>query len=267
VTPTVALLSLLLAPTAPGAAAQAGAPPPCQSFSRDSQTAPPLVRAWFATSADERVVVCPQGAAGGGEPPAPLYFGEGAVTRRGEVCSYRSHGLTLSGSGETARLQRYERSEALDMALAGTGCPTPHGGAGTAAYVETYDISPAAFEEIMRLWSAAAAAAAGGDEHCCSAHDTATPGAAGTARTQPRASELRIAPEAREHLEAALGPDHLLTPTVTRIVRIPDSVLRHRYALFLTVSDTAAGSPALYVVYVDKTVRHPYQITAFAETN
>jgi hypothetical protein len=266
VTPTVALLSLLLAPAAPGTG-HASAPPPCQSFSRDSQPAPPFVRAWFATSADERVVVCPQSAAGGGQPPAPLYFGEGAATRQGAVCSYRSHGLTLSGSGETARLERYERSEALDMALAGSGCPTPHGGTGTSAYVETYDITPAAFEEIMRLWSAAAAAAAAGDEHCCGAHGTATTGAATAAHTKPRASDLAIAPEAREHLEAALGPDHLLTPTVTRIVRIPGSVLRHRYALFLTVSDPAAGSSALYVVYVDKAVRHPYEIAAFAETN
>lgn len=260
-TSTAALLSLLLAPAAPGAA-HASAPPPCQSFSRESQTAPPFVRAWFANSADERVVVCPQSAAGGSEPPAPLYFGEGAVTRQGAVCSYRSHGLTLSGSGDSARLQRYERSEALDMALAGSGCPTPHGGAGLATYVETYDITPAAFEEIMRLWSAAAAAAAtGGDEQCCAAHTAAAAG------TQPRTSELRIAPEAREHLEAVLGPGHLLTPTVTRIVKIPGTVLRHRYALFLTVSDPAAGSTVLYVVYVDKAVRHPYEIAAFAETN
>jgi hypothetical protein len=249
----VALLSLLLAPTAPGSA-HASAPPPCQSFSRESQGAPPLVRAWFANSADERVVVCPQSAAGGGEPPVPLYFGEGAVTQQGGVCSYRSHGLTLSGSGETARLQRYERSGALDMALAGSACPTPHGATGTAAYVETYDITPAAFEEIMRLWSAAAAAAAGRDGHCCGAHGAA-------------ATDLKVAPEAREHIEAALGPDHLLTPTVTRIVRIPGSVLRHRYALFFTVNDTAAASSALYVVYVDKAVRRPYEITAFAETN
>ena len=127
---TVVLLSsLLLAPAAPGTA-QPPAAASCQSFSRDAHPIPPLVRAWFEHSADERVVVCPQTAGAAGEATAPLYFGEGAVSQHGAVCSYLSHGLTLSGSGDAARLQRYERSEATDMAMAGAGgCPQPHAAA------------------------------------------------------------------------------------------------------------------------------------------
>jgi hypothetical protein len=262
VSPTVVLLSLL-APTGPGAA-HAPEPPPCQTFSRSTQTMPAVVRAWFAHSADQRVVMCPQNAAATGESAAPLYFGEDAVSRQGAVCSYRSHGLTLTGSGDAARLQRYERSEAVDMTLASPVCPIPHA-PGTVPYVETYDITAASFEQIMRLWSAAAAAAAGeANAQCCARHPDGDKGS-GSAHGQP--AHLSIAPEVREHLEAALGPDHLLTPTVTRIVRIPGSMLRHRYALSLAVTDTAAASTALYVVYVDKTVRGPYEITAFAETN
>ncbi len=245
-TPIVLLLGLL-AELAPAAAPTN--PSACETFSRTTPAMPAVVHAWFAHSADERVVVCPQHSATAGESPAPLYIGEAALSQQGSVCSYRSHGLRLSGSGNAARLERYERSEALAMTLAGSACPTPHA-PGTVAYVETYDITPAAFEQIMRLWSAAAASAAGNG---------------GTARAP--AADRTAASEAREHLEAALGPDHLLTPTVTRIVRLPGSVLRHRYALFLTVTDTAAASSARYVVYVDKALRGPYQITAFAETN
>ena len=245
---SVVLSMLLLAP------AGSGAPPPppasaCQSFGRDAQTMPLLVREWFAHSTDERVLVCPQSAAGTQGTEATAYFGEGAVKQHGGVCSYLSHGLTLTGSGAATRLQRYERSEALDMALAGTGCPAPHGDAG--AYVETFDVSSAAFIGIMRLWSAATATLAADKEHCCAM----------------RAAESRITPEARARLEAEIGPGHIGAASVTRIVRIPGSVLRHRYALFLTVPEDSRGSPADYVVYIDKSVRRPYEITDFAETN
>jgi hypothetical protein len=247
---SVVLSMLLLAPAGSGAAP----PPPaaaCQSLSRAAQTLPPLVREWFAHSADERVLVCPQSAAGTQGAEAAAYFGEGAVTQHAGVCSYLSHGLTLIGSGAAARLQRYERSEALAMALAGTGCPTPHGDAGAAAYVETYDVSSEAFIGIMRLWSAATATLAADKEHCCAM----------------RAAESRITPEARARLEAEIDPGHIGAASVTRIVRIPGSVLRHRYALFLTVPDATHGSPAAYVAYIDKSVRRPYEITDFAETN
>jgi hypothetical protein len=264
----VVLSMLLLAPAGPGAAP---APPAsaCHSFSRDAQTMPPLVREWFSQSADQRVLVCAQGAAGTQGTESAVYFGEGAVTRHGGVCSYLSHGLTLIGSGPAARLQRYERSEALDMALAGTGCPAPHGDAGAAAYVETYDVSSEAFIGIMRLWSAATAAIAAGQAHCCTLHAEGSgsgatqPGAA----APPRAAESTIAPEARARLEAAIEPRHIGAASVTRIVRIPGSVLRHRYALFLSLPDATRGSPAVYVVYIDKSVRRPYEITDFAETN
>jgi hypothetical protein len=253
------LLTLLLAPETPGGAQ----PPPaatCESFSRDAEKLPPLVRGWFAQSADERVVMCPQSAAGAPEAAVPLYFGEGTVTQHAEVCSYLSHGLTLVGSGETARLRRYERGEALAMALAGAGCPRPHATPVAATYVETYDVTPAAFVGIMRLWSAATAALANaGNEHCCAL-------SGGTGR-QAGATDARIAPEARTRLEAAITPDHASAVTVTRIVRIPGSVLRHRYAVFLAVPGPSPESPALYVVYVDKALRGPYEITAFAETN
>ncbi len=272
---SVVLLTLLLAP---GASEAAPAPSACQSFSREAQALPRLVSEWFAHSADERVVMCPQRATPSGELPAALYFGEGPVSRHGGVCSYASHGLALAGGGAAARLERYERSEALDMALAAPDCPRPHGGTGVAAYVETYDITAAIFEEIMRLWSAATAGlGAGVDETCCAAPAGRSDGSAASApvesggsgaprQTRP-AGDAAIAPEAREHIDAALGPDHLRRTTVTRIVRIPGSVLRHRYAMFLTVTDPGAASPALYVVYVDKHLHGPYAITAFAETN
>ncbi len=248
---SVVLLSLLRAASATDAAP---APSACQSFSREQQAVPRLIGEWFAHSTDERVVVCPQRATAAGELPAPLYFGEGPLSRHGAVCSYGSHGLILAGGGAAARLERYERSEALAMALADADCPRPHGTTGTAGYVETYDITPAIFADIMRLWSAAAAGlAARGAEHCC-------------ARRRPGA-DAAIAPEARAHIAAALGPDRPLATAVTRIVRIPGSVLRHRYALFVTVTDPGGAIPALYVVYVDKRLRGPYEITAFAETN
>jgi hypothetical protein len=269
VSASVVLSMLLLAPAGSGAAP----PPPasaCQSFGRDAPTMPPLVREWFAQSTDQRVLVCPHSAAGTRGTEAAAYFGEGAVTERAGVCSYLSHGLTLIGSGTAARLQRYERSEALDMALAGTGCPAPHGDAGAAVYVETYDVSSEAFIGIMRLWSAATAALTAGKEHCCApaeAHGS-PPGAAHSgAAAQLRAGESRIAPEARARLEAEIDPGHIGAASVTRIVRIPGSVLRHRYALFLTVPDATRGSPAAYVAYIDKSVRRPYEITDFAETN
>jgi hypothetical protein len=54
---------------------------------------------------------------------------------------------------------------------------------------------------------------------------------------------------------------------VTRIVRVPGSVLRHRYALFVKAPDSPDAASSRFVIYLDKTLRGPYQITAFAETN
>jgi hypothetical protein len=241
VTATVVLVTLLLAPAAPGSGA---APAACKTFTRSSETQPPLVREWFAHSADERVVMCPQAGAPGNESGAALYFGEGGLIEHGAVCTYLRHGLTVAGRGAAASLQRYDRSEASAMALAGAQCPAPHDATSAQGYVETYDISTATFVGIMRLWSTI----------------TATPAAAcsGCKATRP-------AGEARARLQAALGT-HTGAATVTRIVRIPGSVLRHRYALFVKAADESAAA-AQYVIYLDKTLRGPYEITAFAETN
>jgi hypothetical protein len=195
------------------------------------------------------------------------------VTQRGAVCSYLSHGLTLTGSGEAARLERYERTEALAMALSGADCPRPHGASGADAYVETYDVSPSAFVGIMGLWSATKAtlATAQSEPGCCAPRQGVSGTAPGVGRPAttpgPDAAAARMTPEARGRLEAAIGPGRMSTATVTRIVRIPGSVLRHRYALFLKVPDTLSGSSSLYVLYVDKRLRGPYEISAFAETN
>ena len=231
-TATVVLATLLLAPATSGGATASSA---CETWTRASTAAPALVREWFARSTDQRVRVCPQPAATGAESAAPLYFGEGSVTRRGAVCSHQSHGLKLTGSGPSARLQRYDRTEALAMALANAECPPPGAAAGAHAYVETYDVSAAAFVGIMRLWSAPCGTGA--------------------------------AAAACERLQATLGPERMRAATVTRIVRIPGSLLRRRYALFIEAPHPPAGGASRYVVYVDKHARGSYQISAFAETN
>jgi hypothetical protein len=237
---TLVLVALLLAPATEGSATASSA---CETWTRASAAQPAVVRGWFAHSTDERVLVCQQPATTGTDGAAPLYVGEGSVTQRGAVCSYLSHGLTLAGSGAAARLQRYERTEALTMALADTDCPRPHTGTGPRAYVETYDVSPEAFVAIMRLWSATSAppSAGAGQHGCCS--------------------------ETRAKMQATIGPSRMSGAAVTRIVRIPGSLLHHRYALFINAPDPPAAGASLYVIYVDKHVRGPYEITAFAETN
>jgi hypothetical protein len=236
VTATVVLVSLLLAPAANGGAA---APAACETFTRGTGTRPPLVHDWLTHSGDERVVMCPQP----GAPGTTLYFGEGALTQHGTVCTYPRHGLTLAGTGAAARLQRYDRSEALAMALAGPECPPPHAPTSAQGYVETYDISTSTFVGIMRLWSSIATA----------------PTAASGARAGTVAGT-------RARVQAALG-SRTSEATLSRIVRIPGSVLRHRYALFLKVPDASSEASSQYVIYVDKSLRGPYEITAFAETN
>jgi hypothetical protein len=243
VTATVVLVTLLLAPAASGNAA---APAACEVFRRGSETLPAHVKEWFAHSPDERVVRCPQAAGTEAAGATALYFGEGGVTQHGKVCTYPRHGLTLVGSGAAARLERYDRSESLAMALAGPQCPTPHDATSAQGYVETYDISTATFAGIMQLWSAIATASA------------AAPAGADGARASVGGTHAR--------LKAALGP-RTSGATVTRIVRIPGSVLRHRYALFVKAPDSPDAAGSRFVIYLDKTLRGPYEITAFAETN
>ena len=242
-TATGVLVTLLLAPAASGAAAA----PACETFARGSATLPMLVGEWFGHSSDERVVKCPQAGPPGREGATALYFGEGALTQHGAVCKYPRHGLTLTGTGAAARLQRYDRSEALAMALAGAGCPRPHDPASAQGYIETYDISTSTFMGIMQLWSAITNGAA--------------VNASGTG-----ASRSAAAAPARARLQAELGTN-TSEATVTRIVRIPGSVLRRRYALFVKAPQASGGGASQYVIYMDKRVRGPYEITAFAETN
>jgi len=244
VTTTVALVMLLLAPaTAVASPAPASAPAACKTFTRNDATLPPLVRAWFAHSSDERVRLCPQSLEAAGEDTAPVYFGEGPVAQQGKVCSYPSHVLMRIGSGAGEHLRRQEQTEALQMALAGAQCPVPH--AGRHDYVETYDVSAAAFASIMRLWSETSASIATG---------------------APTAVDATGA-EVRKRFETALGPGRGTGASLTRVVRIPGSVVHHRYALFIRVPERAAAAASLYVIYVDKNLRGPYWISAFAETN
>ena len=266
-TAAAALLGLLLAP-APGAAAPA--PPPCEIFSRGSGSPPPLVRSWFADSDDERVLVCAQGAGA-----APFYFGEGAVTRHGAVCSFVSHSLTALGSGAARRLRRYDRTETVAMALANGDCPLPHADDAAHRYIMTYDTSRAAFVSIMQLWQEFTAAGPPLEANpnlaqliCCSL-GSATSGAAGV----PTAvANLKL-------LRAAIEDGRVHADSVTRIVRLPGSVLRRRYALFVTdpgsvhppgrvnESGRPPAEPRHYVVYVQNTVRGRYQVSDIAETN
>jgi len=246
---TLALVTLLLAwaPSAARSAAPPAAATTCQTFTRaGAAAAPPLVRGWFADSGDERVLVCPQpGQQGTSAEEAPLYWGEGSVIRRGAVCSYLSHGLTAVGAGAARRLRREERTEAVAMALAGEECPVPHEGTAASAYVTTYDTSRAAFVSLMQLWSR------------LTTHDSVTSAAApAAASTTAMLERLRAAIEARR----------LQPPGVTRIVRIPGSALRRRYALFVKDPDRPAQS-AMYVIYVQKKVRAPYEVTDVAESN
>ena len=242
-TATLVLVTLLLTPAASGSAA---APAACRTYTRGSEALPAHVSEWFAHSLDERIVRCLQAGAPGSEGATALYFGEGGVTQHGTVCMYPRHGLTLTGSGAAARLERYDRSESLAMALADPHCPTPHAATGAQGYVETYDINTSTFIGIMRLWSTIAQAPA------------ATPSTPASAKAS--------AAETNARLKAALGA-RASGERVTRIVRIPGSVLRHRYALFVKAPDTPAGTGSQYVIYVDKSLRGPYEITAFSETN
>jgi hypothetical protein len=259
---TLALLTLLFAPTSAAAAQTTQAP--CETFTRESTAAPALVRAWFAQSTDQRVLVCPQpGAAPGASPP--LYFGESAVTRHGNVCSYLNHGLAVEGSGAARRLRRIERSEAVAMALAdGEECPLPHA-AVPDVYVMTYDVSRKAFAAIMELWLGFTSPGPAGTAQqelpvCChlSARSASAPeGAASTASLK--------------RLRAAAEDGRLKANALTRIVRMPGSALRRRYALFVKdpdrVKDRPAGQPGLYVIYVQKRLRAPYEVSDVGESN
>jgi hypothetical protein len=240
----VLVLALLLAP--PALRAQ-----DCRSYARGSAAAPPQVQAWLAQSKDERVRVCAQAARAAGE-ERPLYAGESALSRRGAVCSYASHGLTLIGNGAASHLQRYESEDALAMALAPGECPTRH--AQVEHYVTTYGIAPAVFEAIMQLWGHAAASAAYfAHTRCCQSAAGAAPGVPATA--------------AAHKLDAAIAGGRMKDAPVLRVVRLAGGPFRRRYALTVTDPDSRPAGATAYVIYLRKTPRGPYQVSAVAVTN
>jgi len=251
VTPTLALLALLLASSdaAPPAARS------CQSFTRAGPHSPQFVRDWLARSGDERVLACTPPAA---DAAAPLYTGESAVARQGAVCSYHSHGLVKVGVGATAHFERYERSDALRMALADGECPAPHSAAAGRDYVTTYDISPQAFVALMRLWADLTASTAAFDRACGGPYPCG--------RAHQGASPSPVAGDTEKRLRAAIDSGRMQTAAVARIVRMSGSPLRRRYALFVVDPDRPADQPGFYVIYLSKRLRGPYQLTGIADT-
>src|SRR5579863_5794726 len=225
--PRIVLLLFLILPLA----AQA-APPDCEVFARDSAQAPPPVREWLQASGDARVRVCHM--LSGDAAAAAVFTGEGAVSHSGNVCSYASHGLTSAGGMVRPRLARYEREEMRAMLLGGATCPVPHA-AGAPPYTLTYQVSPAVFESVMHWWQAMLLSGA-----------PELPAAASGA------------PGAR--LRAALTAGRLRAAPVVRLVRIPGSLLRHRYMLF--VADPEQAPFGAYVIYLSRRLHAPWQVTA-----
>jgi hypothetical protein len=224
---------------------------PCQTFTRASPAAPDVVRDWLAHSSDDHVIVCT--AADVAQDALPLYTGESGVTKHGTLCSYSSHGLIRAGSGTASRLQRFERGEAISMALAGGECPAPHATATEQRYTTTYDLTPAAFMSIMQYWAAAVDSAQSFDRElvCCGAGDGSAAAAAGTA----------LAAETRTRLRAAIAAGRIKAAGVTRIVRFSGRGLRRRYALTLPDPDSRPAGATVYVIYLSKWAAGPYHIT------
>ena len=239
----LATLSVLVALAAGGAARAQELPPSCQTYTRSGAAAPELVRAWLAHSADDHVIVC--AAAASEAQGALLYSGESAVAHAEGVCSYSSHGLNPAGSDGKRELRRYDRGDALHMALATTDCPAPH--APAQAYTETYDVSPAAFVAIMQLWSAAAASVqmleAEIEGHGSDRGDSAT----------------------GRRLRQAIETGRMKAAPVIRIVRLSGAGLHRRYALF--VADPARGprESTLYVIYLTRWIGGPWHISGVAD--
>jgi hypothetical protein len=233
-----AAFALLLAILCSPAGAQA---PACEIFSHDDPKAPPLVREWLARSRDLRVLVCRVPGADAAE-ASEQYSGEGPTSRHGTVCSYPSHGLSPVGSGSARRLQRYEQGEALAMRMMPAGpCPPEHASPAP-RYVLTYDLSHEAFASFMQWWLAAADSP--------QLFDASGP----------------VGGDAANRLRAAIAAGHMRQAQLQRIVRLPGSVLRHRYSAFLDNPEAGAGASE-YVLYVSRHRLHAtWQLTAVAET-
>jgi hypothetical protein len=250
----LALGTLLLAGESAGARAPAAAAPVCQSYARSSLAAPEVVRLWLEHSRDDHVVVCEPQAAGGAE---PLYSGESAVTKGARVCSYAAHFLTRTGSGSASRLHRYDRSEAVSMAVVGDGaCPPPHEPATAQRYTMTYDLTPATFESLMAFWGAAATSASLFDRDlaCCGAEAAAAADAGSLA-----ANAVRL------RLHAAIVAGRMQAAAVTRIVRVGGLGLHRRYALLVVDPDSQPAGTSVYVIYVSRFLRGAWHISGLSD--
>jgi hypothetical protein len=238
--PACTLLAALAVLCSPGRVQAAAPADPCQSFTRASAEAPEIVRHWLTHSNDDHVLVCTHR---GGETGAePAYFAESRVVHEGGVCSYSSHVLVALGSGAKRALHLYEHGDSVYMALAAAPpCPAAHP---AGSYTETYDVSPAAFESLMRHWTGQAAATRAGALLC------------------PHCS----GPSAHR-LHAAIEAGRMKGAPVIRIVRIPGGGgFTRRYELFVADPQRAAGESTLYVVYFTRWLAGPWHVSGIADT-
>lgn len=220
------------------ARAQAAPGPACQSFTRNSAEAPEIVRRWLAHSNDDHVLMCAHQTEE--TAAAPTYFAESRITHEGQVCSYSSHVLVAFGNGPKRALHRYEHGDSVYMALAAEPCPAAHG---SGAYTETYDLSAAVFEALMRQWAAAAASVHG--------YQLACPSCSGASA---------------QRLHAAIEAGRMRRAPVMRIVRIPGAGLSRRFELFVADPQRAAGDSTLYVVYFERWLAGPWHLSGVADT-
>jgi hypothetical protein len=251
----LAIATLQLARNAATEEARAPTAASCQAYTRDSPAAPEMVRAWLAHSRDQHVLVCsprPQGGASGAE---PVYSGESAVTKSGEVCRYTTHLLAHIGVGTTSRLQRLDATEAVAMAAVGDApCPPPRDPATPKRYTITYDLTSAIFESLMAFWGGAASSVAEFDHAlaCCGVGGGAPTAGSTTANAE------------RARLRAAIVAGHMRSAPVTRIVRLAAHGLNRRYTLF--IEDPDSGTAArVYLIYVTRFFRGPWHISGISD--
>ena len=242
----VPAVSIAVLALASGAAVHAApAAPSCESYTRTSPAAPEVVRRWLALSSDDHVRACAApGANGAGE---LLYSGGSAVTRDGQVCGYSSHGLALAGSSSKRELRRYERGEARYLAVSAAACPPAY----SQDYIETYDVSSAAFVAILQLWRRDASSARSFD------HDFE--------RVPGSAPDAALANDTAARLRAAIESGRMSRARVARIVRVAGSAFRHRYALFVADPERAAQDSTLYVIYLRHTLGSAWHISGVAD--
>jgi hypothetical protein len=240
---------------------QPAAAPTCQSYTRASPAAPEIVRAWLATSRDDRVLVCmpppAAGASGGGE---PVYSGESRVRKNGGVCSYATHLLARTGAAANSRLARLDATEAIAMTRSGDAtCPPAHDSAAPEGYTMTYDLTPATFESLLSFWDEATGSAQAFDRNlaCCGV------GGSGGA-SDPTAGSV-AANALRARLRAAIVGGRVRAAAVTRIVRVGARSLHRRYALFIPDPDARPAGTSVYVIYAGRFMRGRWHITGISD--